>query len=866
MVLKGGFKIMKMNIKKVATILGSALMLGATAGMAAAASFTPSSFSDSGVAIVVGANAANSDLKAAVDLTSNLAGNLAAQTVTGVIAPTVTGGDASALYTSSSNIYLGNSLNAVRSTLTKTEMPTVLGDGTFSGNVESKYTQTIVVGSAPVFTFNKMPTSDVQPSFGFNASTQQTAATYNATVTFNKAIAFNSTDSEGQDITLFGQKFTVASATDATNLVLFKSAQTATLSNEAPTQTVIIDGQSYEVTLVSVNTNGDKATIQINGDTKDIAVSASKKIGGIDVAITSASANNFKYSAVVLVGSKKVTLTDGSAVKVGADDTTVDGTLVTLTGAANAQVSALTKIVISTFAPDSDHDAILTGMPFNDPVFGSFKVDLAGVSSPMDSSSREAIKVYNSGDDKMMVKFTPYYGSETSVQFAKNVSGATSLFIDDDNRNMTLVEGQKLYKNEYVVVGNQDEGRLLKITNIYNDTSAYANDKVEFKDVIDGSTISTTITSEGVGTVTVAGKVYNVAYAGTTTSDSNWATLDYPDSATANQVILYPTIQTANGAKLAFYKPVTLNLTTSAGGLLFPDGDKYNTATGNISFNGTTTYWTIGSAVINTTDTASSVNVTAGSLKYSIAGSGTNGSAYVKLLNPSGYAAITVPAIELFDAKDNNNAYNAIVVTIESAAAGTSSNGIGVDSVSFSNQVGSSVTKPDNSDISLTADYFGTVASIDAGDSDQKIATLSYPKEQITAQVYVAANAAQITAGSTGGSVSSIGAQTVYDNEVSSVSGKNLIVIGGSCINSVAAELLGGAACDAAFTAKTGVKAGEALIKSFTRGSKVALLVAGYNAEDTTKAVTYLSNKPIDTTVGKALKVTSATEATAITA
>jgi len=90
------------------------------------------------------------------------------------------------------------------------------------------------------------------------------------------------------------------------------------------------------------------------------------------------------------------------------------------------------------------------------------------------------------------------------------------------------------------------------------------------------------------------------------------------------------------------------------------------------------------------------------------------------------------------------------------------------------------------------------------------------------------------------------------------------IVIGGSCINSVAADLLGGAACEAAFTAKTGIKAGEALIRSFDKSGKVALLVAGYNAEDTTKAATYLTMKGLANTANVSLKVTSATEATAI--
>jgi hypothetical protein len=149
-------------------------------------------------------------------------------------------------------------------------------------------------------------------------------------------------------------------------------------------------------------------------------------------------------------------------------------------------------------------------------------------------------------------------------------------------------------------------------------------------------------------------------------------------------------------------------------------------------------------------------------------------------------------------------------------------------------------------------------------EADDDMITLSVPEEQVYAQVTVSMGA--VVSDSESDAPSELGSITVKDTEVSSVSGKNLIVIGGSCINSVAAELLGGAACEAAFTTKSGVKAGEALIKSFSRDGKVALLVAGFNAADTEKAATYLINKGANTTVGAALKVTSATEATAITA
>jgi S-layer protein (TIGR01564 family) len=100
----------------------------------------------------------------------------------------------------------------------------------------------------------------------------------------------------------------------------------------------------------------------------------------------------------------------------------------------------------------------------------------------------------------------------------------------------------------------------------------------------------------------------------------------------------------------------------------------------------------------------------------------------------------------------------------------------------------------------------------------------------------------------------------VKDTEVSSVATRNLIVVGGSCINSAAAALVGGSKCGASWTEATGVGQGQFLIKGYadsTITTGFALLVAGYDVDDTVKASTYLTNKVVDTS--KALKGTSST-------
>jgi hypothetical protein len=83
------------------------------------------------------------------------------------------------------------------------------------------------------------------------------------------------------------------------------------------------------------------------------------------------------------------------------------------------------------------------------------------------------------------------------------------------------------------------------------------------------------------------------------------------------------------------------------------------------------------------------------------------------------------------------------------------------------------------------------------------------------------------------------------------VGDKNLIVVGGPCANTVAATLLGNPAeCGAGF------EAGKAKIKLFTSGTKVSLLVAGYEAMETQGACRVLADYEDYTLAGTEAEVT----------
>ena len=137
--------------------------------------------------------------------------------------------------------------------------------------------------------------------------------------------------------------------------------------------------------------------------------------------------------------------------------------------------------------------------------------------------------------------------------------------------------------------------------------------------------------------------------------------------------------------------------------------------------------------------------------------------------------------------------------------------------------------------------------------------TITYPDTGASANVYIAPVMAEVTTVTTSGvpvylQQINVGSAKL-DSEISSVSAQNLIVVGGPCANSVAAQLMGvtyqGADCAKDFTA------GKAMIKLFDTGSgKVALLVAGMTADDTRAATRVLAQPSKYTLSGTEVEVT----------
>jgi hypothetical protein len=880
---------MKFNFRKITSAMASTAMLGLTVATAAAANF-PAPFVQNGNADVAVVYGNNLDLSAVTDITTSLSSALAGSTGTG--APV--SDDAYPLFTSSTPLQLNNSLNSVRTTVTESGLPVVLGDTDFSGNVDAEASFQIILGSNPRVIYADEPTSSSDHNAGLFFTTSASNYLYNATVTFDEAVNFTHSDSQGESINLFGQEFTISSATDSDTIVLFRSAETLFLSvgsaSSVPSQTVEVEGETYTVELVAASDTS--ATIKVTNsagqsDQKEINEAASKKILGVEVAVNTAdesTATNV-IQAEILVGANRITLEDGNEVKVGTDNTAIDGTRAHfVTGAPYG----LTKMTIQVFAPDGSNDFLGSGDEFVDPVFGSFRLLFEGLAVNLDDEdSRDMIEIKPSGRDKASISFADWRGhSLSNWEWLNNKTSSGAFLGDSDNYRLRTIELAQINKSGYAVVGNEDEGVLVELTTLNNGTTGTSSDDVVFTNVMDSSkTYTGSITTEGSGTINIEGGSYTFNYIDNKNLDGDeYVRLNYPDTSTAGHLVVYPTIETSKGAKLAFYEPLTIDLNDVDGAgqdavsFRFPDGDGYTDVSvashtsgdriWNFTFGSTTTS-------INTT-AGGSASGSIGTLTYNFtiaAAALAAASNTTTLYLVEGNANVVRPGIVLFEEQDESDTYNTVVV--ETSGAGINDNGVSISEASFSwnrdtDMEGSAwgntgLELDSQDDMYVKLDQWGTLVKTDQSDSDQYSMVVSYPDEQAVAMIYLDS----LVEGSGSGTLGNV---QVMDDELvnSGMSGKNLIVVGGSCVNTAASTLLGGSAgCGASWTAATGAGSGEWIIQTFANpwaSSKVATLVAGWEQGDTANAATYLKTQNPETDVGHKLTGTTSSAATVVTA
>lgn len=808
---------MKLNFKKIASVLTSTVMLSSTIGLAAAANY-PAPFVKGGnadVAIVYGTTAANSDLVAVMDITSDLQAELAAQTASSSGgssgSSSVSGGDYVKLAKASNNINLGDTMSGVfGSRVDDDELPELLAKGTYTNddNTEYKYEQSVTLKALQLVHFADSDYKDKEPTVGFPipAGTNVLDYTLDFTTDAESSISSGSySDFVTTDLTMMGRTYYVLTATNTSanttalgTFTLLDSANTAVVA-EGESQKLTVGDKEYEVSISFVGS--DSAKLEINGElTKSLAEGATYKltdgtyVGIKDILYSSKDAGVSKVE--FSIGTGKLELTNGEEVEL--NDDTVDGMTAYIYGTHTAGTGvSLDKIVLSW--TDEDGNFVTSENSMTMPGFGALKLSSGQFSMP----TKEMVSIENDGDDSIELTVPIKDGDATFNILFANASGQWEGIGADNDERLATSNSSSLFFN---ASSGGDAWFVASYATTSEAESYLLSASVTEVDNVNKVTIKNEVTGDEVCEDKAANDDCNIGSVSLTIASVNKAGSLKNVTFTAGSGVAFHTIYTKGGLKILLPYTVT---TTSMGTM----------ADGSVNF-------------VNSS--AAAGNNYDGYRLYMIEENKDDdiaqGGKFSFLLN-DGDSSATVAAVQV--ASTN-------VTTRELA-----------DTDKFEGYVYSDLATKVMTDTN----------------PDQDTAEVEYHGSESFADVYLTAPEAAVSneegVVASGGTVKKLGSVSVKDSEVSSVSTKNLIVVGGSCVNSVAATLLGGALCGADFEAKAGAGAGSFVIETFSRSDgKVATLVAGYNAGDTTNAAKYLTTSTVDTMVGKKYIGTSATTAT----
>ncbi|PIN90785.1 hypothetical protein COU60_00375 [Candidatus Pacearchaeota archaeon CG10_big_fil_rev_8_21_14_0_10_34_76] len=808
---------MRFNFRKIASAAASTLMVGSTVALAAAASY-PAPFVTNGqadVGIVYGSSAQPTDLVAATDIATNLQSALTSQG--GNSGGTPTGGDFVQLDRSSDRLNLGNAVNGpFGPTVDDDDLEVLLADGTYSAedNDEFDYEQKITLGAFSLSHFRDsdyeslVGLSERTPVIGFQISSSNTLiANYSLDFTSDAESDVASgdlEDFEGSDIMLFGKKYYVSDAKNGTaaanfgTFTLLDSATTGIVS-EGETISVTESGKTYNVQITFISS--DKVIFDVNGETTNSMSEGEtyKLSDGTYVSLRDnlyVSKDTGISKAEFSIGSGKLEITSGNEIKM--NDDTVDGVRAWFVrGTSVSGAERLDKVVVEWVTDEEEFITSETGLQM--PGLGGIKFTMNDFFRP----TEETITVAGDSDTNLQITWPFVDGSASLHLLYANASGEfLGIGKAADERlatsaNTTLTYYEKQTNDNY-------HRYFIASYNTTTDSSSYllsANIREDTDANRNETIIKNEITGETFGARTAGdtldvGDVRLTIVAVDRNASDEWMTISAGTNTNFN------TIYTKGGLKA--WLPVDQNATYINGGIDFTDADQ------------------------------------------AIAGAGHNMDTWLLFFDEEDKDD-NIAAGTAFNLTADDNSDGDVHVT---QVSGSGSGGPGAQEVGDSTGVYEAY---------LTSDV--ATRTLHYTKPDRDWAEVLYPAgsdgdSESYAEVFLAETS---TSSGSGGSLGSV---TVLDSEASQVSANHLIVVGGSCVNTVAAQLLGSSSpmCGSAFESAAGIGSGSYLIQTFNNpfsGAKVATLVAGYNAADTTNAAKALTTQTVDTTVGKKYTGTS---------
>ncbi len=840
----------KRMVKRLSAIGAGALMLGATAMGALAADLSdyPNDFVTDGTFngwFVVGENAAAIDNLAMTDIATGMKTGESSGTTTSV------SGDAWMVGTSSKKLEMSNTNGtAVGEQLYDIEQ--FISEDELGGLAEGEYSTTgsssayqqylyfdVRGGSAATDAENEIVVfvendDDVTADHFYVKSgrnigeyilefSSSPESTIQDTAGAASASGVVLDDFEDTSLSMFGMNYDIVLARrpqstpeDSIKLTLMGGSSSGSLL-EGETTTLSVNDKSYDVTLTFVDETYAKFTVNGEGTDKlqvgdTFKLSDDTEIGVSEVLYQSYAGGI--HSSDFFIGASKLELRDNditnsassSELKVGTE--TISGADVIIEGTDDNTTFTMTKIRVNMTAQDDYFvgagsklsEAIAAQGDDEELLFtGNWDIEYLGLDQSVEAHE---IKLHSTTDRKYKLRYYDGDGNMVDMPFLyANSSTTVQLSEDSDSKAVILDESLNISKNDYFVLtgGTAADGTAKSYTLQYkgSDKSGATSPKIKFKNIGSGETLE---------------------YALDTGSTNAVATI-----------------------KLGGYSFVVKNITDSA-----------KTSADvriNVDLNGDATLGddSVAASEIDIVDYYG-LSIDFGNLLYranltSDLSTGCTGGSISSVVQP---LQCEIAGVEMNWTTPNSNDYdNQHPEPIFILANATATNELNVQTLSTGRVDGSdtdsSVTPEGEENIGYGYTTMGAKWTYESPSSSPNQFTLEYPEEQRLPQVYVTTGSVQKASVATGDLVPvTVVDATKLDSEVASVTSQNLIAVGGPCVNTVAAELMGNPAdCTEGFTP------GSAMVKLWEHANgNVAMLVAGFSGEDTRLAGKVLANMP----------------------
>ena len=851
----------KKTIKKILALGAGVTMVGATimGAMAYDLANYPAPFIQSGVfngKIVIGENAKSVDTIGALDIATSLQAAAVSKTpvkIPGQVGEVNLGDNAFRFETSNDMLEIREAMGHVYDSLTETELP-ALASGTINAKTTTTYDQYL--------NFNDgTSSSDLQP-IGVNYERDKNrvdddfliighhASFFEWQVVFNQGLKSDLDsnkelqDLDSENMNVFGSEFTfvnskyTAGPPDSLYLDLMSGSVQATLT-EGETKTFTIDGVDYSVTLIFVSdpqsgSTGPEAKFNVNGfTTRALSDGDTERLpGGMQIGIRDVLSNPRAGVASIYLGADKVSFKDDdlSSNDFSNNDCTVEVGDYELSDAYCEVDASVTNTEVNIKSISYRLKANPTkGSTFYIPAGHSvreFMDEPEALLSPTFDIRYEGLKdvpttmidISSSGDDEYWATMTNSFGNEFDWPLLSSIDG--HFRYGDDTDSFIFAEDSGLNNNASFNIHENDYFLVSDTSTTYADSKEEKGNSfvLTYDSIKTGTTKTITFSGQN-------GERYEIPWTVDTNSSNNILGTSDKLRVGGNTYDLWILNDSDNDY------PVAIDLDNSGaidGGIaeFVVDGG------GIVNFADAIEQAANGSSPL-TEFNATGQNV---DILYQ---SGNAAGAYVNMSLTTVSSQFDTPSgDETFTWKISYDSDDDVTMSFGDLTEPSYLNGSSeYNKVEF--------LKEKSGDLSHTYSSYGAYITLDQPSNSPEQLTIDYPEQELGAQVFVVAGKIDRTENGSGAVTTdtvnpiSVG-YAIFDSMAPAIGSENMIVVGGPCVNTVAAALMNSPADDCT----VGFVPGKALIKSFEDSDtgNVALLVAGYEGQATQGASRVLAN------------------------